>query len=628
MTDAGHIHVLPDHVINQIAAGEVVERPASVLKELLENALDAGATQIDVEVADGGRALVRVSDNGGGMTRDDALLAIERHATSKIQDAADIERIRTMGFRGEALAAIAAVSRFRLQTQPSAGAAGTEITMTGGKIQDVRETGGAPGTVIEVRNLFFNVPARRKFLRSAPTENDHVRRTFITAALARPDAGFSLIADRRRVYALPAQSELAERLRELFPALPFENLRPVRYRRPDLFITGYTGLPAAGRGDRGEQYLYVNGRPAGAPVLYSAIRAGYQGVLPPDRHPVLFLFLELDPGMVDVNVHPTKKEVRFRDSAAARNGVVAALTEALRAETAGMPPSDGRALFHGSEQDRPGVDLPAMDQFLRAMQSRHWPGASAAGAPPRPIALPLTAIGGVTPCPGKSAAPPDGGVPAAAGSVRGSTKDAAAGAPWPWYRLLGFVGNRYAVLETDDGLALLDPHAAHERVLYERFRREYQEQKLAVQPLLAAVTVELPPTDAARVRRYLALLQRIGFGIEEFGGNAFVIDAAPACLETGAPEAIIAEIAARLDEAGSPSGAAALADARRAPREEQAMRAACHAAVKASRPLDAMQLDALLEQLIRTAMPYTCPHGRPTLIHISLQELNRKFGRE
>ncbi len=637
MTDAGNIHVLPDHVINQIAAGEVVERPASVLKELLENALDAGATQVDVEVADGGRTLVRVADNGVGMTRDNALLAIERHATSKIQDAADIERIRTMGFRGEALAAIAAVARFRLHTRPADSVAGTEITMAAGKIQDVREAGGAPGTVIEVRNLFFNVPARRKFLRSAPTENDHVRRTFITAALARPETGFTLTADRRRIYTLPAQSELAERLRELFPALPLENLRPVRYRHPGLSIAGYAGLPAAGRGDRGEQYLYVNGRPAGAPVLYAAIRAGYQGVLPPDRHPVLFLFLELEPGMVDVNVHPTKKEVRFRDSAAVRNGIVAALAEALRAETADLPSPPAGAQSAGAPapalgQDQPGVDLPAMDRFLRAMQARPWTGAGVGGAPPRPIALPLTAIGGVTPCPGKTAVPPANGaqpggeIPAAAVTVRSSTEDAAAGAPWSWYRLLGFVGNRYAVLETADGLALLDPHAAHERVLYERFRREYETQNVAAQPLLSAVTLELPPTDAARVRRCLPLLQRIGFGIAEFGGDAFVVDAVPACLETGAPSEIIAAIAARLDDAGTAAGA--IADARRATREEQAMRAACHAAVKASQPLDQRQVDALLEQLIRTAMPYTCPHGRPTLIHISLQELNRKFGRE
>ena len=255
MTASAHIHVLPDHVINKIAAGEVVERPAAVLKELLENALDAGATQIDVEIADGGRTLVRVADNGGGMRRDDALLAVDRHATSKIQDVDDIERVRTLGFRGEALAAIAAVSRFRLCTRPADELAGTEITMSAGKMQDVREAGCPPGTAIDVRNLFFNVPARRKFLRSAPTESDHVRQTFITAALARPGTGFTLTVDRRRLYNLPAQAGLAERLRELFPALPPENLRQVCHRQPGLAVTGYASLPAASRGDRGEQYL-------------------------------------------------------------------------------------------------------------------------------------------------------------------------------------------------------------------------------------------------------------------------------------------------------------------------------------------------------------------------------------
>ena len=309
---------------NKIAAGEVVERPASVLKELIENALDAGASRVAAEVTAGGRKLVAVSDNGGGMSRDDALLAVERHATSKIRDVDDIERIATLGFRGEALAAIAAVSRFRLVTRREEDPAGTEILITGGRIRDVRECGAPHGTAVEVRDLFHNVPARRKFLRSAQTELSHLRAAFLVQALSHPAAGMSLKVDGRDAYHLPEGAGVEDRIRDLFGGEYLDGLRPLSHRAPDVTVSGYAGLPAISRADRGEQYVLVNGRVCWAPVLGHAVRESYRAVLPSDRHPIVFLFLEMPPERVDVNVHPTKKEVRFRRPAAVRDAVIAA----------------------------------------------------------------------------------------------------------------------------------------------------------------------------------------------------------------------------------------------------------------------------------------------------------------
>ncbi|MFN2350978.1 MAG: DNA mismatch repair endonuclease MutL [Kiritimatiellia bacterium] len=588
------IRVLPDHVINKIAAGEVVERPAAVLKELLENALDAGGRRIDVIINGGGRDLVSVSDDGCGLGRDEVLLAVERHATSKITDLDDIEKINTLGFRGEALAAIAAVSRFRLYSRPAAEQAGTEMTISAGKIQDLRDLGCPPGTTVEVRNLFFNVPARRKFLRTPATESGHIRHTFLTTALARPETGFNLTMDRRRIYSLPAGDTLEQRLRSLFPGLDYTNLRPLDLERQGVSVSGYASLPALNRADRSEQYFFINGRPAAAPTLWACVQAAYRGSLPAGRHPYLFLFIVLNPGAVDVNVHPTKREVRFHDPRLLRDVCTEALGRAL-AQPGPARAADPTPSTPATTHPPAAASLPALDHFLRAM-STPPPVRSA-----RPLSTPLSAIGGAHPCPGR---PPE--------------PSGAAGTPWNWYQILGTIGGRFVVLETDEGLALLDPHAAHERVLYESLLRQYRERTTAAQPLLSPITVELTPTDAGRLRRGLEALRQMGFGLDEFGEDAFIIDALPVGLEDSNPGTLVREIAALLDEPG----------AARATLEEGVVRAACHAAVKATHSLPTQQIDALLKQLLAAEMPYTCPHGRPTLINITLQELNRKFGRD
>ncbi len=601
------IRVLPDHVANQIAAGEVVERPASVLKELLENALDAGATQCDAAAAAGGRTLVALEDNGAGMSRDDALLSIERHATSKIRGVDDLDRIATLGFRGEALAAIASVARFRLRTRRAADRVGTELVVAGGKLQDVREAGGPPGTAVEVRALFFNVPARRKFLRSEATELAHLRQVFVTQALAHPAVGLSLTIDGRPAYRLPAGAALEDRLRDLFAGLAPTDLRRVDHAAGGVRVTGYAGLPAVGRATRAEQYLFVNGRPAGAPTLGAALREGYRTLLPRERYPVVFLFLELDPAGVDVNVHPTKREVRFRDAGAVRDAGAAALRQALAGPGAGtfVP-----RVAAGAGAPAPRFPPPAL-----------LAGLDAGGGPGR-IPYP------------RREAPPDAGSPVGSAASGGTAAPrfpasfpavgadpSAAAAPWRWCRILGQVGGLYVVMETEDGLALMDPHAAHERVLFERFLAQAARGDIPSQALLVPETVDLPPRAAHSLRRHLAALKALGFGVAEFGGDSFVVDALPQCFAGVAPRALLAALADSLDPADAPRGASRLLD-------ETIARASCREAVKAHQALSLPEMEALVAQLARADMPYTCPHGRPTLIHISFQEWARKFGRE
>lgn len=605
MSESTNIRLLSDHVINKIAAGEVVERPASALKELMENALDAGATQVDVTLIAGGRTLVQVADNGAGMSRDDALLAIERHATSKIREVDDIERIATLGFRGEALAAISAVSRFTLCTRRAADLGGTEVVLAGGKLQDVRAAGCPPGTTVAVRHLFFNVPARRKFLRADATELAHLRQIFLAYALAHPALGFSLTVDGRALHTLPGQATLEERLRDLFPSVPAPLLRRVDYTAGALAVSGYAGLPETGRSDRGEQYLFVNRRPAGAAPLAAAIREGYHTLLPRDRHPVLFLFLTLDPTAVDVNVHPTKKEVRFREPGAVR----AALSEALRTALAQPPAAPGAGALR-----RPPLS-PAAAAAAGTPVLSEWRGPLAGDRAPGPPYPHFTDAASAAPRQA-GAVPPDAPPPAAASEHVGP----GAAAPWTWFRVLGQVGGLYVVMEVEDGLVLMDPHAAHERVLYERWLAEARRGATASHGLLLAETVELAPRDAARLRQALDALKQLGFGVAAFGGDAFVIDALPACLSHAAPRALVLDVLAELEALGPQAGARALL-------EERIMQAACRSAVKAMDRLAPAEIESLVAQLGRTEMPYTCPHGRPTLIHISWSEWAKKFGR-
>ena len=608
MAEPRPIQVLSDQVINQIAAGEVVDRPASVVKELIENAMDAGATQINVEVVDGGRQLIAVTDNGCGMGRDDALLSVERHATSKIRNVADMERIQTLGFRGEALAAIAAVAHFTLASRPAAELAGTELALVGGKLVDVKETGCPAGTSIQVRRLFFNVPARRKFLRSDATELAHVRQVLVMYALAHPGVGFRLVVDGREVYRLAAGASLAERLRELLGADLARMLRPVSFQAAEVTVSGGAGLPAAARQDRSGQYLFINGRPAGAPVLSHALHEAYRTLLPAGRYPAVFLFLTLDPALVDVNVHPTKKEVRFRHPAAVRDALIAALRAALQAPAAG----DDAGLSPA------GAAAPPTPAFAgQRLLIPDLPDHRAFSYPRLPMVAPAAA-GGVQP-PGL--APPAGHPPGDdAGRAAPSPAPAGAAAPWSWCRVLGQVGGLYVVLETEDGLVLMDPHAAHERVLYEQFMRQVLAHQVRSQGLLAPESVELLPREMEAIGAHRDKLRQMGFGLAEFGGTAFIVDALPACLGNVSARSVLTAVAATLQQGGVRGGTERWA-------EDSVAQAACKAAVKARDTLRLEEIEKLVVALAGTEMPYTCPHGRPTIIFMSFDELNRKFGR-
>ena len=598
------IQLLPDQVINKIAAGEVVERPASVMKELFENALDAGATQVDVEVIHGGRQLISVTDNGCGMSRDQALLSIERHATSKIRTEADIENIHTLGFRGEALAAISSVSRFSLITRPEEELAGTEIQIAGGKMLSVEDIGCPVGTRIEIRNLFFNVPARRKFLRAEQTELSHIRQLFLVHALAHPSIGMSLKVDERVVYNLPKAGSMEDRVCELYGRGFFEQMLPMDHTEGDYTIRGLAGLPQTGRKDRQDQYLFVNGRPASAPVVYHALNEAYHPLIAKGRYPAVFLFIEMNPTLVDVNVHPTKKEVRFREPNALRDSIVAALgktfspqqalaKEPLMARTDNEPivlplPKPIRPRFETQKQ---------MDELL---------------VRPNVVESHLSKK--------ESCAPP----PVAKGEVSDPAPPSAPNpspkSPWGWCRIVGQIGGNYVVLETEDGYVLMEPRAAHERVLFERFIRAARKNAVQKQGLLAPETIDLLPSDALVVRQHLDLLQELGFGVSEFGGDTFIVDALPVYVQDGPIESLLVEIARELEKAGKQRGERELMC-------ERIAQAACQTAVRTKDQLSEKEIEKLVSDLAQTEMPYTSPRGRPTLIYTSFTELDRKFSR-
>ncbi|MEM7394903.1 MAG: DNA mismatch repair endonuclease MutL, partial [Verrucomicrobiota bacterium] len=447
MQNGNVIQVLSDHVANKIAAGEVVDRPASVVKELMENAIDAGATQIEVEVIDGGRKVIVVTDNGKGMSRDDALLAIERHATSKIRDVDDIEAVQTLGFRGEALASIASVSRFSLTTRRPEDLGATEVIINGGRIQDVREAGSPPGTCFKVRNLFFNVPARRKFLRTAQTELSHIRQIFLVYALSYPDKGMTLTVDERELFRLPGGDAMEDRLREIYSPEFCVDLRKLDYVGPGCHLTGFIGSPALHRADRSDQYIFINGRPASAPMLASALKEGFRGLIPKGRHPVVFLFIEMEPSLVDVNVHPTKKEVRFRRPSDLRDALIEGIREAM------AQPLSPSATEPEADPETPGPSPPPKPAFqiqdLPEVRTFQYPK------------LPLEPEQRQTEMPDVTKPEPEN-EPESPGL-------------WAWCRILGQVGGMYVVLETDEGMVLMDPHAAHERVLFESYMKDVVE---------------------------------------------------------------------------------------------------------------------------------------------------------
>ena len=606
--EGSKIRMLSTHVANKIAAGEVVERPASVVKELLENALDAGATRIDIVVTAGGRKLVSVADNGGGMNRDDAIMAPERQATSKIHDVDDIENIATLGFRGEALASIASVSRFTLRTRRPEDESGTEVSIVGGKLQDVKDCGCPPGTCIEVRDLFFNVPARRNFLRAFTTEQAHIRNVFVVHAIAHHDVAFSLKCDGDVAYQLAAAEALRDRILEIGGADELERLVPVDCTLGAIRVHGFAGLPSWTRGDRNGQFIYINRRPATAPVVLGAISEAYPK-LEDNRKPVLYLFIDLPPDQVDVNVHPTKREVRFRRLGDVREAVIAALSTALnRAGVAAPPPA---APWTPPSAPGPSPWTPS------APSAATWtPSAGPAAPPVRP--LPSFAF---APAPGTPAQVQPAPTPPAEVAFSEATVQMPAGSPWTQFRILGRLSAGYVLLETNDGYTVVDPAAAHERVLYEKLLRVAAGAGRVSQRLLIPQSVEMKPLDHRRVEGVLPVLEEMGFGIAPLGKDAFIVDAVPDALAGASCEAVLLDTAAALEDAGAGRRG------RERWREELVAKAASRAAVRTRGALSAKELNAIIVELAACEMPYTSPAGRPTMIFTSFRELDRRFGR-
>jgi len=590
------IRLLPEILASQVAAGEVIERPASVIKELVENSIDAGARKIEVSVRRGGISLMRVVDDGCGMDRDDALLSLERHATSKIRTSADLAAIATLGFRGEALPSIASVSRFRLTTREPDAVAGTEIIVSGGKIETVRDGGEAPGTQIEVRSIFYNLPARRKFLRSENTESRNIEHQLHLQATGHPEIAFVFVRDERVILQLPVAASLLDRIRDLHGKDLVDRLLPIEEPKNNparIRIRGLIGQAGVSRQTRAQQLVFVNGRAIESPVLTAALREGYHTALMKGQFPVTFLFLDLDPAAVDVNVHPAKREVRFRDPNSVRETVVDAIRRTLES---------GRRDWQQQFQ-RPiasAVPIPQEHFPAGAVEQRQFT------EPAITHVIPSRADGeGSHKLPGASPAEE------AINVVRSSQQ----------FQIIGVLNKLYVLMENQDGLVLVDQHAAHERILFEELRRRMEEQGVPSQRLLLAQTFELAPRDAEWVERNAATLQKMGIGIEPFGQNAFKIDSLPTFLDVSDPVTFMRKVIDGLKSASNGSSALRLG-------EDMIAKTVCRHAVKANDPLRYLEVEKLITDLLQCDLPYCCPHGRPTMIQISHSELEKKFGRK
>jgi DNA mismatch repair protein MutL len=579
------VRLLSDTLASQVAAGEVIERPASVVKELVENSIDAQAQAIEVMIRRGGISLIRVTDDGIGMDRDDALLCLERHATSKIRTAADLATVGTLGFRGEALPSIASIARFRLTTREKEAVAGTEVIVSGGRIETVRDGGEAPGTQVEVRSLFYNLPARRKFLRSENTETRNIEHQLNLQAIGHPGIAFSLVRDERVVFQLPATKTLRDRIRDLMGNELLARLLELEpAARGKLRVSGFVGQVGVSRASRAQQFVFVNGRAVESPVIGAALKEGYHTALMKGQFPVTFLFVELPPAEVDVNVHPAKREVRFRDPAGVREAVVAAIRRTLESDRSSW-----------QEQFRaPGVpDVPFVRRAETLVPSNDAPQPN----------FPVETRG-----------------PAVTDN-RFSPNEERRPVAEHHFRILGILNKLYVLMENAEGLVLVDQHAAHERILFEELRRRMEEKGVPSQRLLLPQVIELAPRDAEWIERNLATLQKMGLGVEEFGRHTFKLESLPPFLSGAEPGRLLQDVIDSLKSASNNSSPLRLG-------EEMIAKTVCRHAVKANDVLREPEVEKLIRDLLECELPYCCPHGRPTMIQISLGELEKKFGRK
>jgi DNA mismatch repair protein MutL len=605
------IRILPEILSNKIAAGEVVERPASVVKELLENAIDAESTRIAVEIRQGGRSLIRVSDNGSGMSRDDAMLCLERYATSKIHSDPDLYSISTLGFRGEALPSIAAVSRFTLTTNDQNGTAATRIFVEGGKIKDVKETGAPRGTMVEAAQLFFNTPARRKYVKTVNTEMGHIAEVVSAIALAWNSIQFRLSHNDRPVRNWPAAGAVYDRVVDVLGPDLRNRLIPVSYEGEALSVSGWISDPAITRSSAQKLYIYVNGRCIRDRGAVYAVLDGYRGRIMKGRFPLGALFLRIPPAEVDVNVHPAKQEIRFARQQDVYQAVRRAVSDAFsRPAQPVRPPGmvqDPQTAYEGADSQEGGAPQEETENQTTARSA----------APERQIRSGAHQAA-------FAAFPAQAGPPERRQAPEETKEQEKQQVLWqpPAFSGMSIIGqfrNTYIICEAEDGLFLIDQHAAHERIVYERLRKERRE-RVQVQDLVLPETIELGYRESAAVSELIPDLAAVGIGIEPFGGRTFIVKSLPAVLSDQSARALITEIAETAAGAGYTPGLSETM-------EKCLILMACHGAIRANQALSEKEMRALLSQLDQCENPYHCPHGRPTLVRWTLAALEKQFRR-
>ena len=599
------IQQLSETLINQIAAGEVIERPASAAKELIENAIDAGATRIEIATAGGGKALLRVTDNGSGMGAEDLALAVRRHCTSKISSGLD--DIKSLGFRGEALPSIGSVARLTIASRLKGGD-GFEISIEGGKVSGVRPTGANPGTVVEVRDLFFATPARLKFLKTERAEAAAITETVKRLAIAFPHVRFTLSGSDRSTLELNATGDdHLGRIAQVLGSDFRDNAIELDALREDVALTGFAGVPTFNRGNSAHQYAFVNGRPVQDKLILSAIRGAYAETIPQGRYPVAVLSLALDPAMVDVNVHPAKSDVRFRDPQLVRGLIVGAIREALHREGDRAATTGASGMMRAF---RPGLSP-------RPASNANW---SAASSPSRPFAETGVGFGERA-----QAGFAEFQTPTARSepTVPSDIMPASVSAPAPQHPLgaaRAQVHENYIVAQTADGLVIVDQHAAHERLVFEQLRTALRGRRLPSQGLLIPEIIDLPEEDCDRLILHAEELDKLGLAIERFGPGAIAVRETPAMLGEVDASALIRQLADEIAEWDTAGGLAAKLD-------HVAATMACHGSVRSGRVLRVEEMNALLRQMEVTPGSGQCNHGRPTYVELKLSDIERLFGR-
>lgn len=615
------IKILPPDIANKIAAGEVVERPASVVKELIENAIDAESTKINVEIRAGGKRLIRVSDNGTGMSREDAQIALKRHATSKVGTIDDLQHIRTFGFRGEALPSIASVSQLELLTRKSDDLAGTKIAVEGGGVKSVQESGCSPGTHITINNLFYNVPARLKFLKTDTTELNHLTNQVTWAALAHPKVQFSLSHDRRSLIDVRTCDSYIERIRLLYGKEFAENLIEFDAELPNLHLHTFIGKPELTKSNRSCQLFFLNARPIRSKIIGAALGEAMRAMVPKDRYAVAFLFLTMDAQEVDVNVHPAKVEVRFRNERAIFSAVSRMINSGVhkhkyipRLDKAAQPASSTGPQFENeggfgveenprifSQTAETGMEIGTGDRINPASQPPRQPEQTTEVA--------------VEPLPSGTPAeiqPPERTIPDGTPLELFDFEDV---------QLKANLFNTYIVAEAKDRVFFIDQHVAAERVLYEQFVHQLKADGIPVQGLLLPATIEVTSQQLTTLNAHTALFEKLGFEIEQFGGNTILVRTIPAMLATSSIAMTVTDLLDRLPQNEIPP------DELLGVQDDALVMLACKSAVKAGDSLTMDEMVALVKDLSQAKLPFNCPHARPIVVEMGKIELESRFKR-